>query len=168
MTTRDFREHIWPYKDRLYRFALRLTEGDSAEAEDVVQEVFIKLWHQASALAGINNLEAWMLRLTRNLAIDKLRGGYKRRKVDLDTAPQAELTHPAQSDWQDAYEQARGAINQLPEALRSVMHLRDVEGMSYQEICDALEMSMPQVKTNLHRARQRVREALIKSDSHGL
>jgi RNA polymerase sigma-70 factor (ECF subfamily) len=160
MTAEDFQQYIWPYKDRLYRFALRLTAGDMAEAEDVVQEVFVKLWNQAGALSGIANLEAWMLRLTHNLAIDKLRGGYRRRRVDLEEAQLPAAAAPV-SDWQDTYEQVRAAMNQLPEAQCAVMHLRDVEGLSYQEICDALDLSMAQVKTNLHRARQRVREMLI-------
>lgn len=171
MSWTEFREHVWPFKDRLYRLALKVV-GDTAEAEDVVQEVLVKIWKQGADLSLINNMEAWCLRLTRNHAIDKLRGGYRKRKTDFDHAPEltsAQAQQPDQQvELQDTVAQIRQLMQGLPENQRMVMHLRDIEGQTYQEIADALEMSMPQVKTNLFRARKAIRAALVKTQSYGL
>ncbi|MGH1435373.1 MAG: RNA polymerase sigma factor [Lewinella sp.] len=166
----EFREQIWPIKDRLYRLALRLV-NDRAEAEDVVQEVMVKLWQQGKDLLLIKNMEAWCLRMTRNQALDKLKGGYRKRRTEItDNLPQFTVKDgpDQQLEWKDTYQQIRAIIQNLPENHRSVVQLRDIEGMSYQEIADALEMTMPQVKTNLFRARKALREALLKQSSYGL
>ena len=166
----EFREQIWPIKDRLYRLALRLV-NDRAEAEDVVQEVMVKLWQQGKDLQLIKNLEAWCLKMTRNQALDKLKGGYRKRRTEIvDTHPQFTSidTPDQQLEWKDTYQHIRSIMQSLPESHRSVMQLRDIEGMSYQEIAEALEMTMPQVKTNLFRARKTLREALLKQSSYGL
>ena len=171
MSWTEFREHIWPFKDRLYRLALRVV-GDSAEAEDVVQEVLVKIWRQEKDLSVINNIEAWCLRLTRNHAIDKLRGGYRKRKADLEDAPPLTTSTTdrpdRQAEWSDTFSHIRKLIAQLPEKQRVVIHLRDIEGHSYQEIADSLEITMAQVKTNLFRARKAIREKLIKQQSYGI
>lgn len=171
MSWTEFREHVWPFKDRLYRLALKVV-GDTAEAEDVVQEVLVKIWKQGTDLSLINNIEAWCLRLTRNHAIDKLRGGYRKRKTDFEHAPEltsAKAQQPDQQvEMQDTVGQIRQLMQELPENQRMVMHLRDIEGQTYQEIAEALEMSMPQVKTNLFRARKAIRAALVKTQSYGL
>lgn len=166
----EFREQIWPIKDRLYRLALRLV-NDRAEAEDVVQEVMVKLWQQGKDLLLVKNMEAWCLRMTRNQALDKLKGGYRKRRTEItDNLPQFTMTDSPdqQLEWKDTYQQIRVIMQNLPENHRSVVQLRDIEGMSYQEIADALEMTMPQVKTNLFRARKALREALLKQSSYGL
>ena len=166
----EFREQIWPIKDRLYRLALRLV-NDRAEAEDVVQEVMVKLWQQGKDLQLVKNLEAWCLRMTRNQALDKLKGGYRKRRTEItETLPQftSADTPEQQMEWKDTYEHIKSMMQSLPESHRSVMQLRDIEGLSYQEIAEALEMTMPQVKTNLFRARKTLREELLKQSSYGL
>ncbi|MEL7221681.1 MAG: sigma-70 family RNA polymerase sigma factor [Bacteroidota bacterium] len=159
----EFKEQIWPIKDRLFRLAYRVVD-DRAEAEDVVQEVMIKLWRQGQDLRLVKNLEAWCFRLTRNLALDKLKGGYRKRRTELPTDNNT-LRATDQPDKileaQDGYQRIRSFIQALPEQHRAVMHLRDIEGLSYQEIADALNMSMPQVKTNLFRARKAVRTSIL-------
>lgn len=171
MNWMEFREQIWPIKDRLYRLAFRLV-NDRAEAEDVVQEVMIKVWKQGQDLKLIRNLEAWCLKLTRNQALDKLKGGYRKRKANLEQLQEprtAANTQPdQQAEWQDAYEHIRALMQNLPPDYRSVVQLRDIEGMSYQEIAEALDMSLAQVKTNLFRARKKLREAMEKRSAYGL
>lgn len=164
----EFKKQIWPIKDRLYRLAYRVVD-DRAEAEDVVQEVMIKLWRQGQDLQLVKNLEAWCFRLTRNLALDKLKGGYRKRRIELPTDNNALRTADQPDkilEAQDGYQLIRSFIQALPEQHRAVMHLRDIEGLSYQEIADALNMSMPQVKTNLFRARKTVRAAILNHEDH--
>ena len=167
----NFKKTIWPLKDRLYRLALRLL-SDRSQAEDVVQEVMIKLWQQEKneGLSSINNLNAWSTRLTKNLALDKLKGGYNKRKTDLDQGinlKSSALNPEDEMQSKDTFEFIKNKIQDLPEKHRLVMHLRDIEEFSYQEICDALDMSLSQVKSNLFRARQSIRTSLSKSIQYG-
>jgi RNA polymerase sigma-70 factor (ECF subfamily) len=164
----EFKEQIWPIKDRLFRLALRVVD-DRAEAEDVVQEVMIKLWRQGQDLQLVKNLEAWCFRLTRNLALDKLKGGYRKRRTELPSDNNVLQTtdRPDQLlEAQDGYQRIRSFIQALPEQHRAVMHLRDIEGLSYQEIASALDMTLPQVKTNLFRARKAVKAAILNFEDH--
>lgn len=170
MTTREFQERIWPLKDRFYRFALRWL-GDSQEAQDVVQEAMIKIWGQGDELQRVGNLEAWCLRLVRNLSIDKSRGGYRKRRTELTEAPAPYSDSQSPNQYlqaKDTLQHIEQLMQELPLAQRAVMQLRDIEGLSYQEIAEVLDISMAQVKTNLHRARVRIREAYLKTESYGL
>lgn len=159
-----FKENIWPLKDRLYRMALRLLD-DRSEAEDVVQEVMIKLWQKGKDLNVVQNIDAWSLKMTKNLALDKKKGGYQKRKTSLEKTvnfPSQHLSPHREIEVKDEMMFIKEKMKALPENHRLVMHLRDIEELSYQEICDALDMSMAQVKSNLFRARKAMRLALTK------
>lgn len=170
MTSNDFQQQIWPLRDRLFRFAFRLL-SDEAEAADTVQETLIKIWDKREDLERVQNKEAWCLRLIRNASIDRIRGGYRKRKTALDAVQEFATSRQGpgkEVQLKDTVQQVHRLMKELPEAQRAVMQLRDIEGMSYQEIADALELTMAQVKTNLHRARNRVRQALLKTEQYGL
>jgi len=162
MNPTDFKNNILlPYKDKMFRLALRmLTKRE--EAEDLVQEVLIKLWQQNDRLAEVQNLEAWVIRLTKNQCIDRLRGntnGHKEWKDGLDWADSSPLPD-ARTESADAMHKLQKLMQRLPENQRMVMQLRDVEGMSYQEVGEALEIPLAQVKINLFRARQTMKTIL--------
>lgn len=169
MTLQEYKSTILPLKDKLFRFAYRML-NNRVEAEDVVQEILIKLWNKRADLAAINNIEAWSIRLTKNLSIDKMRSKHRRTdeikegfdRVSDDVAPDRAAENS------DAITRVKQLMDSLPEKQKSVMHLRDIEGMSYQEVADALEMPLNQVKVYLHRARQRVRQALLAADNFGV
>lgn len=167
MNLKAFKSRVLPTKDKLFRFALSITH-DRAEAEDVVQEVFIKLWDQRLDLEVIQNMEAWCMRLTRNLSIDKLRSKHRRTNpieagFDLETSEASPLERTEQ---QDTVALVRAFIRRLPDKQQQVMQLRDIEGFTYQEISDTLGIPLNQVKVNLHRARQAVRTQLLKMEKH--
>ncbi len=156
-------------KDKLYRFALRIT-GDMAEAEDVVQEVFIKVWNKRDDMEAINNQEAYCMTLTRNLSLDKIRSKH-RQTMEIGEALQlidSESTPYAHLEKNDALNRIRKWMQDLPEKQRLTMHLRDIEGMTYDEISESLEMPLAQVKVNLHRARQFIREKMLAAESFGV
>jgi RNA polymerase sigma factor (sigma-70 family) len=165
-----FESRVLPVKNKLFRFAFRLL-GSSEEAKDIVQEVFIRVWSGRDQMASIDNMEAWCMRITRNLSLDKLRA--RQRKA---TDP-IEESFDIQQDTHTPYEAAENnesmqrigqLIASLPEKQRQVMHLRDIEGYSYNEICEILELDMNQVKVNLFRARNAVREKFVKINAYGL
>ena len=156
-------------KDKLYRFALRMT-GDMAEAEDVVQEVFIKVWNKRDDMQEVLNHEAYCMTLTRNLSLDKLRSKH-RKTAEIGEALQLTDSYSTPYDvteTNDVIGRIRKWMQDLPEKQRLTMHLRDIEGLTYDEISTALEMPMTQVKVNLHRARQFIREKMLAAESFKL
>lgn len=156
--SRRFRHWVEQYQDHAWTLARYLLK-DAAEAEDVCQEAFIKLWHHRDGIDP-DKVNAWLMKVTRNACLDRLR----RRR------PTAELTdqHPQDGGAgpaEDARRQELGrwlrrSIAALQEPYRSLVVLRDVQQNSYEEVADALELSLTQVKVYLHRARRQLREQL--------
>jgi RNA polymerase sigma-70 factor (ECF subfamily) len=169
MELQYFQKHILPCKDKLYRFAYSLLHN-APEAEDAVQEVFVKLWQRRDSWKEVDNMEALAMKMTKNHALDKLRSKYART----DGLPEhydqrSDAATPDQMiESEDQVAQIRRLMQELPEKHRLVMQLRDIEGLSYDEISENLEMPMSQVKINLFRARQQIKEHLLKTESYGL
>ena len=161
----DLKRDILPLKNILYRLALRITLN-SQEAEDVVQDVIIKMWKMGERLNDVENLESYALRLTRNLSIDR-----QRMKVNqVESFDELEDFHGGISnsiesrlEQQERIDSIRDIMMQMPEKQRLVMQLRDFEGKSYKEIALALEISEDQVKVNIFRARQFVKSRIAKA-----
>ena len=164
----SFHHDILPLKDRLFRLALRITLNP-AEAEDVVQETMMKVWSRRNNWDAIDNIETFCLTICRNLALDQTRHmGNHTLSLDLETEPtdQSHHSNPEEQTMQrDRIRLVRQLIDQLPEKQRSCMQLRDIEGKSYKEIANIMEISEEQVKINIFRARQTIREQFKKADS---
>lgn len=164
MNSSLFQEQIIPIQNKLFRFALRIT-GSHQDAEDVVQEVLSKVWQFTEEQSTrVQNWEAWCMTLTRNRSLDKSRAVALRRTDTLEgVATRVNDSHsPEQAaETSDLVDQVRRFMQQLPEKQRLVMHLRDVEELSYDEIAMTLDMSLDMVKVNLHRARKAVREKML-------
>jgi RNA polymerase sigma-70 factor (ECF subfamily) len=164
MTRAIFQEQIFPIRHKLYRFALRIT-GNSHEAEDVVQEVMEKVWKSAPEHSEtVLNWEAWCMTLTRNRSLDKTRSQNLRRTASLDgiIEQKTDSASPAQmAENKDLAARVKQMMQELPEKQKLVMHLRDIEELSYDEIAETLSISLEQVKVNLHRARKAIRDRMI-------
>lgn len=158
-----FHEQVFPIRHKLYRFALRIT-GSVHEAEDVVQEVLEKVWKTAPDQTDkVQNWEAWCMTLTRNRSLDKTRSQTLRRTGALDAVAErsSDWITPAQAaEQKDLIVLVKRFMQELPEKQRLVMHLRDVEELSYEEIAESLSITLDQVKVNLHRARKTIREKM--------
>ncbi|MBQ9215260.1 MAG: RNA polymerase sigma factor [Prevotella sp.] len=168
----SFRNDILPLKNELYRLALRITLNP-AEAEDVVQETLIKVWNRREQWDDLDSIEAFCLTICRNLSLDKM------RKTENQNASLDESQHDApdrsyssnpeeQAMQQDRIRLVRRLINELPEKQRSVMQLRDIEGKSYKDIAAILAISEEQVKINIFRARQAIKQKFIEAEKYGL
>ena len=169
MNLQEYTYRILPTKDKLYRFALRTT-GNTAESEDIVQEVFLRIWEQRTSLKNLENPDAWCMRMVKNLAIDKLRAKRK-QNVALDTELQTadrQVNPHQQAEIDDTIRHIETFIQRLPEKQRMVIQMRDIEGMTYKEIAFVLDIPIDQVKVNLHRARKQVRKQLISAESFGV
>lgn len=170
MNLEAFQNRVLPVKNKLFRFALRML-GDEEEAKDVVQEVLIKVWNGRDQLGQVNNMEAWCMRITKNLSLDKIRSLQRRNTdpmSDRFDVQQADPTPYQKTELGESMQHVSQMIASLPEKQRQIIHLRDVEGYSYNEISEILELDMNQVKVNLFRARNAVREKLIKINAYGL
>ncbi|MBN8576666.1 MAG: RNA polymerase sigma factor [Cyclobacteriaceae bacterium] len=170
MMLEDFENRVLPNKNKLFRFAFRLL-GSSEEAKDVVQEVLIKVWNGRDNLAAIHNIEAWCMRITKNQALDRLRSRQRKATDPLEAGVELKaetLTPDEKAEMHEHMQRINEMIAALPEKQRQVIHLRDVEGYSYNEICEILELDMNQVKVNLFRARNAVREKFVKMNAYGL
>jgi len=170
MDLEAFQTRVLPAKNKLFRFASRML-GSEEEAKDVVQDVLIKVWNGREQMNEVQNWEAWCMRITKNLSLDRIRS--RQRKA---TDPMGEgfdirnetLSPHELAELSESMIRISQMIAALPEKQRQVIHLRDIEGYSYNEICEILEMDMNQVKVNLFRARNFVREKLVKINAYGL
>lgn len=161
----SFQNDILPLKNELFRLALRITQN-RVEAEDVVQETLIKVWKRRDDWGTIESIEAFCLTICRNLALDKQRH-LDNHVQSLDgTIDPTDYSHSANPEEQivqrDRVRLVRQLIDQLPEKQRSCMQLRDMEGKSYRDIAAIMGITEEQVKVNIFRARQTVRERFQK------
>lgn len=161
----SFQTDILPLKNDLYRMALRITMN-AAEAEDVVQETMMKVWNRRDQWEQIESIEAFCLTICRNLSLDKVRR-MDNQTQSLDAAydpkDQGVSSNPEEQAIQsDRIRLVRQMISQLPEKQRSCMQLRDMEGKSYKDIATILDITEEQVKVNIFRARQTIREKFKK------
>jgi len=166
----SFRQDILPLKNQLYRLALRITLN-SAEAEDVVQETLIRVWNKRGKWSEIESMEAFCFTICRNLALDSTRqkGNDNGSLDDLPMEHAHGGSDPLRAtQLKDDVDIVRKIVDSLPEKQRSCMQLRDFEGKPYKEIAAILGISEEQVKVNIFRARQAVRERFAKINEYGL
>ena len=139
--------------------------GSDAEAEDLAQQVFIRIWKSAPRYRPTAKFTTWLFRITRNLVFNELR----RKRHFVDQAD--EMPEPAESRDQEPdkvlmegelQSAIQNAIDQLPESQRLAIILRRYEGMAYEEIAAVMGTTVPAVKSILFRARAELRELLEK------
>lgn len=160
----SFKNDILPLKDRLFRLALRITLSRE-EAEDIVQETLIRIWQKRDEWHEIENMESFSMTICRNLSLDLLEKK-ESRNVSLDEETHDMADNSLSPDdhlvQQQKYDEIAKAIEQLPEKQRTVIQLRDIEGKNYQEIADIMGISLSDVKVNLFRGRQTLKQKLTK------
>ena len=150
------------HADLVYRVALRVT-GQADDAADAAQDALVKLWRHGAGVPA-ERQRAWAARVARNAALDLVRRRAVRpapspSDVPLDPACPAALPD-ADAEAGDLRAGLDGALDAIGEPFRSLVVLRDVEGLAYTEIADALGLPLTTVKVYLHRARTRLRAAL--------
>ena len=155
----SFRTTVLPLSDKLFRLALRITLN-KAEAEDVVQDTLLKVWEHREEWEQINNLEAFAIATCRNRALDVMkRAGRNAEKLD-EMAHFSSQTPQEQLEANEQISLVNRLMDDLPEVQRTIMLLRDIEGKTYQEIAQTLDISETQVKVYLHRARTKIKERI--------
>lgn len=153
-----FEAHIWPLRGRLYRMVYLWTK-DRDLAEDLLQNVFTKTVERQKELQEHPNLGGWLMKSLKNETLMHFRKSNRIFSLDgTEELPSPEF-NPLESKEQQQL--IFSLVEQLPQKQKDVFFLREIEEMSYEEIALQLEISLDQVKINLHRARKSVREKLI-------
>ncbi len=169
MKNLSFRDDGLTLKVKIVRLALPITLS-RAEAEDIVQDVLIKVWNRRDDLAEVDSIEAYSLTVCRNLSLDRLQRK-ENDNVNLDDAPPTEADD-APPDLQmirnERIDNIKRLIERLPTPQRAAMQLRDMEGKTYKEISAITGQTEEQVKVNIFRARQYIRKQIEKMENYGL
>lgn len=167
----SFRNDILPLKNELFRLALRITTHRE-EAEDIVQDTLIKVWNNRERWPEIDSIEAYCLTICRNLSLDRIkRHGNNHDSLEEENLPEKidQTSNPYEKMLQkDRIELVKRLIDSLPEKQRSCMQLRDFEGKPYKEIADILGITEEQVKVNIFRARQAIKQRYQEFEKYGL
>lgn len=166
MTVEEFKKEVLPIKNKLFRVAYRLLNS-KAEAEDVVQEIFLKLWSKRENLMEYRSIEAFAMTMTKNLCLDKLKAkstqnlGLEHAKLqDASDNPHNKM------DVKDTIKKVHEIIDQLPEQQRLIIQMRDIENCDFDEIAEVTQLSLNNVRVNLSRARKKVRDTLLKIQNY--
>ena len=168
MEVQEFKERVLPLSRKIYQFALRILRNQH-DAEDVAQEICMKLWDNRSELREIKSLEAFAFRMTRNLCLDKIKRKKPQYYDDRETSSakydEADLAaDPAGSlEMRDTMERVNHIISNLPEQQRTLVQLRDIEGLEYEEISDITGLEVNTIRVGISRARKRLREIIVEA-----
>src|ERR1041384_3258504 len=160
---RAFAIIVRTYETPVYNYVLRLTNGDKAIAEGLTQEVFLRVFQGLPRFSLRCKFTTWLFQVTKNRVLDELRAKERRplTPVNLDDAPPLEgLDQPAERV--EAIDALWRAIDGLPVDLKMALLLRDVVGLSYNEIADSLEVTLATVKWRIFKARGDVQVALAR------
>lgn len=168
-----FEELIARYEVKAFNLAMRFCRNQE-DAEEVLQDVFTTIYHKLEGFQGKSAFSSWLYRIVVNAAFMKLRKRRQHTTISIEdlspTVRQITLEndhlHSARSDTGTIVRELRtvlqGAIHRLPEQYRSVFILRDIDGLSNQEVGEILELSIPAVKSRLHRSRLMLRKKLLR------
>jgi len=156
---KKFINTILPITDKMFRLAASIT-GNKQDAEDVVQDTMLKVWQKREEWNAIVNFEGYCLRSVRNIALDKISLTDNQLESIPDFFDPPMESHADPLEIEEQLEAIEKILSNLPEKQRTVFQLRDVEGLSYKEIEQIMNISEEQVKVNLFRVRQKIKKML--------
>lgn len=169
MNAEEFKNKVIPLSGKLFNFA-RLLLNDKTEAEDAVQEIFIKLWNLRLSLDEYHSLEAFAMKVTRNWCLDRIKA---KKPVYIDNYTgsynqYADRENPLTLlENSDQLQSVQRIMKELSEQQQTVIQLRDVEEMEFEEIAEIMDMNINAVRVNLSRARTRIKEYFTKIEDYG-
>lgn len=166
MTIKEFKINLLPLKNRMFRLSLGIMKNRD-DAEDVVQEVMVKIWNMQKKLDDIKNTTAFAMTVTRNHCLDKLKSKKNRfLSLNEDIAARADNTPYEETETSDMVLTVKKVMQQLPEQQRTIVNLRDVEGYNYDEIMEITGWEMNYLRVNLSRGRKKIKETIIKMQQY--
>lgn len=162
MEQEQFKIEVVPLRGKLTGCARRLL-NDPEDVEDVVQEVFLKLWYIRDELDRYNSVEALAVQITKHLCLNRLRAiGYRQEVLYDSTLIAADDNPHAVLEQKDSVRQVMRIIDQLPGLQQTILRMKHVDGFEVKEIAELTGSSQEAVRMNLSRARKRVKELFLK------
>jgi RNA polymerase sigma-70 factor (ECF subfamily) len=159
MTNARFQNEWLSLAGEFYRVAFYIIE-DEAEAEDAVQELFLKLWSGRDALDGIRNPKGYGIRVLRNLCLDRIRRSRKMETPAVLPEPEWPGRQDEAVDEKERLAKVLDAIKSLPDRQREVLTLRTLDGLSYEEIAERTGMNQLTLRVLLSQARRKLRNVI--------
>lgn len=161
MELETFKIVVIPLREKLFNFSRKITE-DPADAEDIVQETFLKLWYIREKLDDYRSVEGLAVQVARNLSLDKVKSrrpaGTEVEALSLDSG----TPDPAeQLEREEAVSRIRQLILRLPNLQQTIIRMKDVEGYELSEIAEITGTQIEAVRVNLSRARKKIREQFL-------
>jgi len=169
-----FEELVDRYDDKIYRLAFRFVRNET-DAKEIVQDTFLSVWRKLDTFKGDAQFGSWLYRVAANAALMRLRAQRRHPEVSTEELPldyldnYGHLPTPGEN-WakrpddelqsDELRRRIQQAVDELPEIYRTVFLVRDVEGLSTEETAEVLQISVPTVKTRLHRARLALRDTI--------
>jgi RNA polymerase sigma-70 factor (ECF subfamily) len=169
-----FEELLDRYEDKVFRLAYRFVRNET-EAQEILQDTFLSIWRKLDTFKGDAQFSSWVYRVAANTALMRLRAQRRHPEISTEELPIGYLDRlgplpPVGENWSKRPDEQlqsdelrrhiQAAVDALPELYRTVFLIRDVEGLSTEETAEVLGISIPTVKTRLHRARIALRDAI--------
>ncbi|MBR2063832.1 MAG: RNA polymerase sigma factor [Bacteroidales bacterium] len=153
--------NIWlPYADRFYRVAFHLLES-GPDAEDAVQELYLKLWKARGSLGNVGNPAAYGISVLKNICIDRIRKRTIRHAEPLEKAPPLQDAPPeTRSELKDTLRYLMNEMEKLPQKQRDVLRMRTIEGLEYKEIAQRTGLSQVHIRVLIAQARKTLKSRL--------
>lgn len=161
LTTGVFVHEYEEHAAALTGYMMRLTGGRTAEADDLVQETFLRAWSSRRQFGGRSSIKTWLFSIAVNLFRESLRKGKKLHYTDQET--EAACPRPTQRTYaigMEMRERIAAAVASLPEELRECFELVRIQGMRYEEAAEILGLSVAAIRMRLHRAHLHLADAL--------
>lgn len=166
MTEQEFKSLVIPFKNLLY-FVAQKVLSDQHEAEDVVQETYLKAWKARYKLSEVKNLKAWLCTITRNLAIDRSKQINKNRSLHAQEETYTEMRFSSEDEAvQKKVNKIFELLKHLPEIQATCFSLREADQLTYKEIASIVQLKESSVKVNVFRARKKLKALFIKQEKH--
>jgi RNA polymerase sigma-70 factor, ECF subfamily len=159
MDSTQFNANILSLSDKLFRLAKSMLRNTEA-AQDAVQDLSMKLWEKRTQLDEVENVPAFTMRAMRNLCLDTIRKQGDEGELPAEFEFVAPNPHQ-QAEQKDLVGRVRDMIDNLPELQRTIIRMRDVEGLEISEIAYITSIKENAVTVNLSRARQKIREKIL-------
>ena len=164
MEQTQFKKEVLPLRERLILYAERMLENKS-DVEDIIQEVFLKLWQMRYELNNYNSVDALSLTITKHLCLNRLKVNQRDREdlnglvlIDKNLSPDEQL------EQRESVTQAMRIIDRLPGLQQAVLRMKHIEGLEIDEIATLTGSAPEAVRMNLSRARKKVKEIFFKNN----
>ena len=160
-------ETIQHVEQKLYRLAKRLLVSHE-EAQDATQEVLVKVWQRSSELSHVKSIEAYAMTMVKNYCYDRLRSKQASNMSIEYSIHDKSHDQSAAFEAKDRLSFVEKIVNNIPHKQKLIWQLRDVEGATFEEIAEVVQMQSTAIRVNLSRARKKIKESLEQIDAYGI